>query len=140
MDSGFSSRHDAAVLGGGVTAAGAGGHRKGGPLTSREPSRDRPAKSARVSGSYARPKMMVKASPEKQRSRRMISQPGIRLRVEPPVSIANCDVAMFPLPWAPEGDEGDGVAGRDCAADGLHGASTQEVGHGFPAIAGVVVE
>ena len=42
--------------------------------------------------------------------------------------------------WAPEGDEADGVAGRDTAADGLHGAAIQEVGDGLPAVAAVVIE
>ena len=47
---------------------------------------------------------------------------------------------MTALAWAPEGDERDGVAGRDSAADGLHIAAIQEVDHGFPAITGMVVE
>ena len=50
-------------------------------------------------------------------------------------------VEMLPLlPWAPEGDEGDCVAGRDDAADGLHAASAHEVDDGFPAIAGIIIE
>ena len=44
------------------------------------------------------------------------------------------------LSWATKGDEVDGVAGRDSAADGLHAASIHEVDDGFPAIAGIIVE
>jgi hypothetical protein len=69
-----------------------------------------------------------------------VHSPGSHNAWNRPVSIANRGGTVIALPWAPEGDEGDGVAGRDSAADGLHAASIQAVDDGFPAIAGVVVE